>query len=237
MSFPNFTISNNFPYSAYAERSGAKVSFTSVITKVLVEFPAFITNFTQTFNATWNSETVFGRMDPIATYQGTVRTINLSLTIPARTPNEAKDNMTRCAALTSLVYPEYSHGIIAKPPLIRLRYANWIIGKTMTRVVEDPGEFDDSASSGDLSGALTETSIANFTEGADVAGSTSTSLEQGLLGWISNLTWNPKLEMGGFEEGTSYYPRVIDMSLSFNVLHEDTLSQEKLAKNGWPFGD
>jgi|9_EtaG_2_1085328.scaffolds.fasta_scaffold09795_3 hypothetical protein len=226
-----FKLSNNFRYSAYAERSGALVSFTSVITKVLVEFPAFITNFTQTFNATWNSETVFGRMDPIATYQGTVRTINLSLTIPARTPNEAKDNMIRCAALTSLVYPEYSHGIIAKPPLIRLRYANWIVGKTM---IKKEGKMDTTTLE---QGQAHEGEVTVFEDEKIVGASTSTSLGQGLLGWISNLTWNPKLEMGGFEEGTSYYPRVIDMTVSFNVLHENTLSQEKLAKNGWPFGD
>ena len=237
MSFPNFTISNNFPYSAYAERSGAKVSFASAITNVLVEFPAFITNFTQTFNATWNSETVFGRMDPIATYQGTVRTINLTITIPARTLDEAKDNMIRCAALTSLVYPEYSHGIITKPPLIRLRYANWIIGKTMTRTVKSTQQEVDLDQTTEVVNQAEQKWEVDFKFGEGQESTSTATLSSGLLGWISNLTWNPKLEMGGFEEGTSYYPRVIDMTISFNVLHEDTLSQEKLAKNGWPFGD
>jgi hypothetical protein len=47
-----------------------------------VEFKAFLTNLTQNFTSKWNSEEVYGRNDPIATFMGTHRTISLAWTVP-----------------------------------------------------------------------------------------------------------------------------------------------------------
>ena len=38
-----------------------------------VSFKAFLTNFSDSFEADWGEEEVYGRMDPIMTFQGTKR--------------------------------------------------------------------------------------------------------------------------------------------------------------------
>jgi len=48
----------------------------------------------------------------------------------------------------------------------------------------------------------------------------STPTGKGLLGWVSSISWNPVIDMGMFQEKTDLYPKVVTLSLDFNVLHE-----------------
>lgn len=192
----------------YIKNTNAKLEIRSVVTSTALVFPAFLTDFSQNFDARWNTEDVFGRMDPIATYQGTKRTMNLSFDLPSGEIKEAKSALSDCAKLVQMVYPVYksfkiadakeattdnpavaakfSSPILSKPPLVRIKFANLISGV-------DSG---------------------------------------GLLGWISGLSWKPNLEMGMFASGEELYPKVIGLSFSFNILHEETLNQEQ---EKWPF--
>ena len=43
----------------------------------IVEFKAFITGLSDNYSSKWNAQDVYGRMDPIATFQGTRRNINV----------------------------------------------------------------------------------------------------------------------------------------------------------------
>ena len=61
----------------YVNNTNAQLKIMSVPTMDSIIFPAFLTDFSQAFDAKWNTEEVFGRMDPIATYQGTTRVISL----------------------------------------------------------------------------------------------------------------------------------------------------------------
>jgi hypothetical protein len=115
----------------YADNTNAILKIKSVtVAESEVKFPAFLTDFSQTFDATWNSEEVFGRMDPIATYQGTKRTMSLGFDVPAGSLEGAKDNLTKCERLISMVYPVYNENngndILSKPPLVRIKFANLI---------------------------------------------------------------------------------------------------------------
>ena len=196
MSVPTEHISDNIAVKNIVNGSGAFLRIKSVVSGLDVRFPAFLTDFSQQFDATWNTEDVFGRMDPIGTYQNTKRTMSLGFDIPAGSSDEAKNNLEKTQNLVKMVYPVYSDiegsTILSKPPLVRGHFANLIK--------------------------------------SEVAGDEST----GLLGWISGLSWKPSLEMGMFGDGANLFPKVISMSFSFNILHEQTLSQDKLSK--WPFG-
>ena len=190
---PTHNLSDTTSVQTYATATNAILKINSVtVAESEVRFPAFLTDFSQNFDATWNTEEVFGRMDPIATYQGTKRTMSLGFDVPAGSLEGAKDNLERCEKLISMVYPVYNENngndILSKPPLVRITFANLIN-----------------------------------------AGNTN-----GLLGWISGLSWKPNLEMGMFTTGEELYPKVISISFSFNILHEKTLSQESLGK--FPFG-
>ena len=116
----------------YITNTNAKLTIKSVVNNKAVEFPAFLTDFSQTFDATWNTEDVFGRMDPIATYQGTKRTMSLGFDVPAGSLAAAQGNLARCAELVKMVYPIYNEkGILSKPPLVRIRFANLIRGRLL----------------------------------------------------------------------------------------------------------
>ena len=53
----------------------------------------------------------------------------------------------------------------------------------------------------------------------------------GLLGWMSSLSWNPVLDMGVFEAGQGQvYPKVIELSVEFNVLDEHELGNKSNTK-------
>ena len=102
------------------------------------QFLAFLTSYNQSFTSTWNSEAVFGRIDPIATFQGNTRTLSMAWDLPAANLQEAKGNLNRFGNLAKLIYPSYVQGgppsqiisqnalALGKPPLIRIKYANII---------------------------------------------------------------------------------------------------------------
>jgi hypothetical protein len=136
MSFPKkFTSSNP------AVKTQAKVhylEFTGIHINQTVRFLAFLASFSQNWASTWNSELVYGRIDPIGSFQGNQRTLTLTWDIPSGGITEAKDNMKRMNGLAQLIYPTYAgtgnnNGLISTnaltlsaSPLIRIKYANLI---------------------------------------------------------------------------------------------------------------
>ena len=185
-----FNLSDGKTISGYVNKTNAQLKIMSVPTQQTLLFPAFLTDFSQTFDASWNTEDVFGRMDPIATYQGTKRTMSLGFDLPAASLKEAKDNLRGCSRLVRMVYPVYDGEILAKPPLVRIKFANLI----------------------------------------------TNTLDEGLLGWITGLSWRPVLDMGMFTSDSELFPKVISISFSFNILHEIDLDQEILDyTDGFPF--
>ena len=124
----------------YATSTGSKIVFESTVnTSLIVEFKGFITEMSDNFQSSWETEDVYGRMDPIGTFKNTKRSISLGWTIPAASIKEAKSNFEAIRGLTAMLYPGYSAGqvevdgrslvtanSVSKPPLIRLSYANLI---------------------------------------------------------------------------------------------------------------
>ena len=123
----------------YAQGTASELTFKSMVTGHTATFKAFITEFSQRFDSTWNSEEVFGRMDPIATFQGTKRSVSLGWLVPAESLGVAKNNMSMINGLVTMLYPAYTStdltvdgetltnaSSIAKPPLVKIKYANLI---------------------------------------------------------------------------------------------------------------
>jgi len=149
-----------------------------------------------------------------------------------------------------MVYPAYNNGILSKSPLVRIKFANLIVGKissydpgssevgdTSKAVVQDglreqEGSFDVITAEGEAAG----TGLVDF-EAATVIGEKTSLKRGGLLGWIGGLSWKPNLEAGMFAMSGQFFPKVISMSFQFNVLHEETISQPTMADQNWPFGD
>lgn len=99
-------------------------------TKLIVEFPAFITSFTNSFASTWNEEQVYGRLDPIGTFQSTKRSINVGFDIVGDSEATAKENMEMINKVTRMLYPSYSKSdnalTLSKAPLVEIKFGNLI---------------------------------------------------------------------------------------------------------------
>jgi len=170
-------------------------------------FKAFIENYTETFSPDWNSETVYGRMDPIYQFKNTTRSISLALKIPAATQSEAYENLAKVQALAQFLYPTYlkrgSATTIAQSPLLRLGVMN------LARA-QAPGPGPETYSN-------------------PQAYHTS---KDGLLGILKSLTINHNLagEAGVIERGPTggnLLPKLIEINFDFDVIHEHPLGWNK----------
>ena len=106
-----------------------------------VKFKAILTDFDDMYVSSWKEESIYGRMDSIATYQSTKRQINFSFDVVAGGLSEAIDNYNKSKTLLSYLYPVYEEvsgrgfnaSSIKTPPLLKIRFANLIyegIGNT-----------------------------------------------------------------------------------------------------------
>ena len=225
MSFPSVNLASLGEIdesSNYANKTNSLLIFESQVTKVTVIFKAYVRSLSHDFSSTWNAENVFGRMDPIATFQGTVRKVSLSFDILAGSLEEAKANVKAIGSFTSMLYPGYksnpsaigeegvvqeengvnstSANSISRSPLIKMRFAN---------LVQDSG------------GGL-------------------------LLGWIDGLTFEQTVDSGVFIQNGMHYPKQFSVSITFNVLHQHDLGFDENNEwngdplqeggYGWPFG-
>jgi hypothetical protein len=200
----------------YAQKTDSILKVYSLVSNLEVEFKAFLTELSDNFQSSWNSEQVFGRMDPMGTFQNTKRSVSLGWDIPAGSLDEAKYNMEAISTLTSMLYPGYSSNpvslkgegtfttanSISRNPLVRIKFANLISAN------------DDY-----------------------------TAKKGGLLGWIDGVNIQPQIDQGFIIEGKKHYPKLYKLSLNLNVLHEHDLGFDKdnqwLGINNpkWPFGE
>ena len=208
---------------SYASSTGANLEIKSMISDRVVVFPAFLTNISQDFKSQWNTESVFGRMDPIATFQNTTRTVSLGWNVPAASVTEAKLNHSKFTKLSQMLYPAYLRSIqevgvqgplpsgtttlgadpnlvMAKSPLVRVKFGNMVCAQDGTN---------------------------------------------GLLGWIDGLSFKPTLSLGMFSAGGGkFYAKNFELSFTLNVLHDEDVGID--ANDGkwlgsdndrFPFGD
>ena len=91
-----------------------------------------MTGFSDTVTPSWSEESVYGRMDPIATYQGTTRAIELSFDIGPfpESDDRKKLALQKVSRLMQFQYPTYSDTTnataISRPPLLKISFANYI---------------------------------------------------------------------------------------------------------------
>ena len=105
------------------------IDFYHVATGKCVSFKGFITAFDDQYQAQWQQENVYGRLDPIMTYQGTSRQIGFSFDVVAASLEESQSNLHRLEHLMSMLYPVYNDGAISTiqaAPLMKIKFANMI---------------------------------------------------------------------------------------------------------------
>jgi hypothetical protein len=112
---------------AWVNKKDQKIVFIHLPSDKSVSFKAFLTSFTDNFESEWASEQVYGRNDPIMTFQGTRRSISLGWQVVAGSAEEAKSNLFKCQSLFSMLYPVYgAQQSLQSPPIFRLKMMNLI---------------------------------------------------------------------------------------------------------------
>ena len=200
-------------YPVHVSKTEASAEDSSATTGI--KFKAFLTQFDDQFEASFDGENVFGRMDAIQVYRGTTRRISLSWDVPSGNHTEAITNLRKCSKLMSYMYPVYQSvdpqnpqgRVLTSPPLFRVKFANLITNTANGR-----------------GGAV----------GADAS-------ESGLLGTINGFTYTPDLESGFFTDKSNgdLLPQTISLSCDFVVMHDHPLGwdeQGKKAQPSFPYG-
>jgi hypothetical protein len=187
-----------------------------------VAFKAFLTQFEDQFSSDWNTEQLFGRMDPIRSFRGTQRQISLGFDVLAAGVDEARDNLAMCSKFLSMLYPSYSSkqtAAAAGTP-------------AQTEVAKEKVKAAASAvpqNAATIQGApLFRLKFANLIQSAKTNNGASSSIDDGLIGSIDGLTYSPDIEQGFFDpkEGNNnsiLYPQTIKLAFGFFVAHEHAL--------------
>ena len=182
-----------------ANNRGMVLDFYHVPSGLSVAFKGMINNFSDQYASEWNTETVYGRMDPIPAFQGTARTISIEWDVVAGSVAESKLNMAKCETLMAMLYPTYesagNSNTIASSPIFKFKFGNFAQNSAI-------GPSAARAETGGLTGY-----IAGFTFEPD--------FESGIID-------NPDaMDFGKF------YPQRVTLSAEFTVLHTHELGWKK----------
>lgn len=194
----------------YANGNQLFIEFYHLPSDKSVAFKAFIKDWSDKFDSSYKSEEVYGRNDPIHTFQGTSREISLSWQVVAATAGEAQNNLARVSLLSQFLYPSYHMekftigqldadgnpvgdtqqldvGTMTKAPLIKVRFANLILD-SKAGVVES----------------------VNAKHG-------------GLLCALTGLTITADQEAGFIDAMGIATPKVLELSTNLKVIHQHSL--------------
>lgn len=113
--------------------SGQTITISALHAEETASFKAFVTAFTDKYTTSYNSEEVYGRMDPVQMYKGTQRVISISFDVPSEGLADAQNTQSMCAALARMQYPVYggtSATSISESPLFKIKFGNLISDHT-----------------------------------------------------------------------------------------------------------
>jgi len=190
-----------------------KLYITHLATKQMIDFRGWVTEFSDQFISTWSTETVYGRMDPLATFKNTQRQISLGFDIVSGDADQAMKNLARINKLISFLYPVYEssardvQNTLKAAPLLGMRWANMVADSTdgtqLIGFLAGASYAPDMAMGGFISSqTYEETYSGDSTHG--------TGDDKILTKWIADRSG---------QKGT-YIPKVVSLSLDFTVLHK-----------------
>jgi len=84
--------------------------FHDLRTHEIISLPAFITQFDESFDVTYNSNTGYGRQDPVRIYDNTERTMSFGFKLVAFNKEDFDEMWFMVNKLVAMCYPQYSKG-------------------------------------------------------------------------------------------------------------------------------
>ena len=115
--------------TSFMDKCNIYVQLQHVSSRQKVRFYGIITQFSDAYAANWVADSVYGRSDPIATYQNTTRTISVGFTVISENDDVGELNMRDLSKLVNIMYPTYDGvdnraGSIAAGPLLKFKFNN-----------------------------------------------------------------------------------------------------------------
>jgi hypothetical protein len=93
-------------------------------------FRAYLTQLSDSTDASWNEIKYAGRGDKFYVYDGFSRKINIGFKVAALSDEEMKPMYQKLNYLMGNLMPDYKEGLIMRGPLVRMTVGNWIDGQT-----------------------------------------------------------------------------------------------------------
>jgi hypothetical protein len=137
-----------------------------VALKKSLRLPGSVATFKDNFAPKYNKENVYGRMDPIVTYQGTGRTMSLTWSVDITSTQSQTESILRALGdLAKFMYPVYQDanynrlgtGTMVAPPVLRFRLDNAMGGNL--------GLMKNTLSSGGILGIVDSFTYLSFVTG------------------------------------------------------------------------
>tara|TARA_Y100000034_G_scaffold12586_3_gene13228 strand:+ start:375 stop:1511 length:1137 start_codon:yes stop_codon:yes gene_type:complete len=200
------------------------ISVKHIPTGEQVDFEGWATQFSDTYTPSWNTTPVYGRMDHLATFQGTTRNIQLGFDIVNDSEENAKFNLLQIAKFMQFQYPVYDRTVAPGTSIYSAQQA-------------------DAASTAPNQSVAPTLSQQTVLKAAPLLSIKWTNLisspnneEQRLMGYINGgISYSPDLNAGGFIAGDlldgsdtytgdrsqikNYIPKKVSLSFNFTVVH------------------
>jgi hypothetical protein len=166
-----------------------------------VTFEGWVTSFSDAYTSTWAEENVYGRMDPLATFEGTRRVISVEFAVPNDSKTHAAYNMGNLRRLIKFMYPVFEQGgrsiqnTLKAPPLLTMKWTNLASNA-------DPS-FPEGKLVGYINGGVTY--APEVGDGGFIAG--------GIIEHGEKSTDSDQIAV------RNYYPKTYSLGFSFSVLH------------------
>ncbi len=205
------------------------IKFIHLPTETEVQFKGWVNEFSDQFTSIWNETPVYGRMDPMSTFQRTSRQIALAFSVVSDSRQEAVANLANVNALIEFLYPVYQkssgrsvQNTLKAGPLIGMQWTNLI---------------SDASSGARLTGYLGGLTYSpQMDQGGFVLKDQSVETEANEF-----TTWDTRTKVGTSNttvtDKRSYIPKRLDINLDYTVLHTHLTGWYKDGQNGYVFGD
>ena len=211
-----------------------KIYITHLPTQKTVSFRGWVTEFSDQFTSNWRTESVYGRMDPLATFENTQRQLNIGFDVVSGDANEAAKQLAKINRLIEFLYPVYSGNALSDQNTLR---ASPLIGLRWSNLVGNP-----------LNGQRLVGYLGGCTYAPDIAMGTFI-LDHGYSEYETRDAEGSSNEEPIYEyvetdySGRSAVPKVVSISLNYTVIHthlvgwSQDVGPQQPGQSGFTFAD
>ena len=224
--------------ASYANQTKARIAFYSIASHEKAQFLPLDFEYTENLSTEWNHVSVYGRNDPLSTFQGTKRTISISFVVSATGHENALDNTIEVSNLMSLMYPTYSMfpgqagdergnhraitsynnaSLIETAPLLKVHFSNIIIDPS--QVTSTSGVNGHVKKVGLVCAANGVTVVPIFDDGVLVAGPAPVGAGPKKKKPSSGSTPDNYYSRKKSQKDTRIYPKYYKISTELTVFH------------------